>query len=268
MKHSGGYQKRACRAWAQAWCVAGGLACGMTAWAADEADQCPVTRPDAPHHAVWARFDQELRAALAARDAAALALLVRFPLEVRRDGGRVRIEDPVAWQQAFDALWTPARVQAVLQTRWPSQNCGSDALGYADGQVWAELDAEAGVAEPRIVALRLDAPGVRAGPQFVCRTPKYRVLVDQIGSARYRYRSWNQPHSLSVAPDLTLEAGPVAIGVSGTGACAAQSWTFRSGPVVYELTERGCTDRSVPAWVRGMLSVNVQGREVASAWCE
>lgn len=248
--------------------MAGGLASGAGAWAADAAGSCPVTRSDAPHHAAWQRFDQELRVALAARDAAALALLVRFPLEVRRDGGRVRIEDPVAWQQAFDVLWTPARVQAVLQTRWPSQNCRGEALGYADGQVWAELDAGAGAAEPRIVALQLDSSGVGAGPQFVCRTPKYRVLVEQIGSARYRYRSWNQPHSLSAAPDLTLEAGPAALDFSGTGACATQGWTFRSGQVVYELTERGCTDSSVPAWVRGMLSVSVQGREVASAWCE
>lgn len=63
-----------------------------------------------PGEAAFLAFDRELRSALSSADAAALALLVKFPLRVNfPDGARISLHDPATVQLRFQEVFQPGQ---------------------------------------------------------------------------------------------------------------------------------------------------------------
>jgi hypothetical protein len=257
--------------------VAGGVSAVR---AADLGDGAPSAARAAPagdaaaaKEESWSepKFDPfwlELRSALAQHDAAAMALLVEFPLQLRYpDGSSISLDNARALERHFDDAFPPDVRQAVGRDAGAGiVRLGTDA-GIANGTVWASVVGSDKARRYRVTEVNL-GPGQpappRGGLQAVCETSRHRVVIDAVAGGKMRYRVWNKPHFPPAAPDLEVAAGTVTS--EGTGACAHDIWTFVSGDATYTLTELRCGGE-MPEDAKAELEVALHGQAARSWWC-
>lgn len=220
------------------------------------------------YQAALESFDVELKAALAARDAGALALLVKLPLRLNHpDGSVTSLANPRALQVGLDAAFPP-EVREKIQATTGGDLIRRDMVGYEDGVIWVEdLSGEEEPPRFRVAVVNLPGPdGDRAARvlAFVCDTGKHRVIVEANAEGKARYRSWNAPRSPLGKPDLVLEGSG---GAEGTSGCAHFVWTFRADKrTEITVAELGCGEEEPPAGAHGELVVTI-GDDVKSSWC-
>lgn len=222
----------------------------------------PDDDPEEPGAALSA-FDGELKAALAAKDPGALALLVQFPLRCNHpDGSVTSIDNPRALQVHFDEVFT-TRVRDAIRDTEVGDLIRRDMLGYGGGSVWVAEEGQP--ARYRVAVVNLPGEDPPAGRRlaFVCDTGKHRVIVEDEGGGKARYRAWNVPRSPLEKPDLEATGSG---GVEGTGGCARFVWTFRPGKAEIVVGEVGCVEEEPPDGVRGELVVTTGGK-TTSSWC-
>lgn len=223
------------------------------------------------------RFDSALNTALRAQDAAALALLVRFPLRVNQaNGGRISLDNAAALQSQFEQVFSPSVRAAVTRQKPESLFCKADGgVMYGDGEVWADrvdvgaarqfrvttVNVPAGAAASKAPAAA--AAAAEAKPLLACSTDKVHVVIDGRDNAAPRYRSWNKPHAPPDAPALELVGKADG---EGTGSCFHRIWRFCSGNVEYVLSEPGCGPNT-PKGARAELEVLTAGQSRLRSWC-
>lgn len=96
-----------------------------------------------------------------------------------------------------------------------------------------------------------------------CITSKHKVIVEDIGRQKLRYRSWDAGKIETSTPDLQLENGDLLN--DGHGICAYSIYRFRRGKYVYEVSSLGCTDGSEPRGSKGKLTVR-RGEQIKGEW--
>ncbi|MDE3166961.1 MAG: hypothetical protein KGN36_14235 [Acidobacteriota bacterium] len=226
-------------------------------------DGCDLAVVGAKDTAGFLAFDRELRAAVTARDPAATALLVEFPLRVNTGHGSYSLNDPAMLQARFAEVFSPSVRRAIVEQKAGEVFCNSTGVMYGSGLVWAGI-ARQGYAI-QVINLPADASRETAGREvaFVCRTERHRVVIDVTAAGVPRYRSWNRPHAPTDPPDLEIAAGKRDY--EGTGPCAAAIWTFHAAATTYSLEEAGCAP--APKGATAQLTVSTGGKTLAEWWC-
>ena len=222
-------------------------------------------------------FDAELRDALKSRDVAALALLINFPLKVGSpDGTSISINDATTLQYRFDQAFPQAVREAVLDQDPSEFFCKEDWLMYSSRHAAVDVEqVDVGSAkEFRVSSISLMDAGTGKLPagahriEFICHTPKYRILVDSVGGDKARYRAWIKPHPISGKPDMEIGTG--TSDVEGSGMCGRDVWTFKNGKAQYEVAELGCTDGSEPKGSVGSVAISTTDdpdHPMETLWC-
>ncbi len=235
-------------------------------------DGCDLAVLGVADTAEFLRFDRALKTALDAQDAAALALLVRFPLRVNHaDGGRISLDNVAALQSHFAQAFDPAVRSAVTRQESESLFCKADGgVMYGDGEVWVDrVDVGRG-RQFRVTPVNVPAGAAAKAraetapkPRVACSTDQHRVVIDGRDDAAPRYRSWNRPHAPPDPPALDLVGKADG---EGSGSCFHRIWRFRNGDTEYVLSEPGCSP-DTPKGARAELEVLVAGRSRLRSWC-
>jgi len=214
-------------------------------------------------------FDAALRDALRNGDPTALAVLVKFPLNVYSPGeGSFSINDPSTLQLRYDEIIPQSLRDAVLKQEPSELYCHDVGADYYDKHAQVHIDqvSVGSAKEFRLVGVDLldgkstEPPKTTWGVDFICHTPKYRIVVDSTSgkpdgsSSTFRYRAWVKPHGATDKPDMELVGGTDDGG--GTGVCYASAWTFRNGKIQYAVSRLGCTDGSEPKGAEGRVDIS------------
>lgn len=233
-------------------------------------DGCDLSVLGAKDKDSFLHFDGALRSALAKQDAAALALLVEFPLTLNYgDGAHVSLNDAATLQIRFAEAFPPALRSAVLAQKSEALFCKYDGLMYGNGELWANLVGEGKAPQFRITAVNLPDVTARSPKpaetkvQLACSTDKFHIVIDGKDDAP-RYRSWNTPHAPPDAPALELVGQGDG---EGSGVCFHRIWRFRNSNVGYVLSQPGCSEGSVPDKAKAQLEVRIGNRPPLTSWC-
>ncbi|MBI2570795.1 MAG: hypothetical protein HYV63_27655 [Candidatus Schekmanbacteria bacterium] len=224
------------------------------------------------------RFDRELRGAFARHDAAAMALLVKFPLRINHpDFSITSLENPRALENGFDQAFPPELRERVLKSTRDNLT-NYEEMPFANGLLWAYPTGPGETGFWRIQKVNLPRPEADPkkpaplGLEFTCETEKQRIVVESnshsaaVVRPRIRYRAWDKPRFLPDVPDMDVSGGEWDI--RGTGRCSDQVFSFVKGDTKYELSELGCTSaEDMPRDVTGYLDVSVGDNEASRAWC-
>jgi hypothetical protein len=207
-------------------------------------------------------FDADLRAALKKGDAAAVSLLVEYPLSVHEaPGSGFSISDPGALVRHYHEAFPDRVIKAVTER---DLFCIHGNILYGNGEVQVH------VMKSGFGVVNVESPNAaktsQFAPAFVCRTEKHNVLIEQGPEQRMRYRSWNAGHSVLAKPDLEIAIGKGE--VQGTWPCAHSEWTFKNANATYTVSELGCFPDSnqPPDRARGQLSVEIEGQKDKTWW--
>jgi len=219
-------------------------------------------------------FDASLRAALKSGDPAALSLLLKFPLGLRdADGSSTSVADAATLQLKFDTAFPPLARNAVLSLKPSDLWCNYVQAFYSDNHAQVDIDlVDVGIEkEFRITGIDILETKSKASSkadhqvQFICHTPKYRILIDATDGGKMRYRAWAKPRAFPDKPDMQIDTGIVR--GEGSDVCAHDIWTFKNGKTQYEVSELGCTDGSEPKNAIGSVDITIGEKPVETLWC-
>ena len=103
---------------------------------------------------------------------------------------------------------------------------------------------------------------------FKCNTERHIVLVTQIDTNTYNYKSWNKPNEMSTEPNMNLTQANV-MSIEGTGECRYVIYKFSNSKVVYEVRNgTGCYGEIVPPEnAIGSLNVFINDELKSNYWC-
>lgn len=234
-------------------------------------DGCDLSVLGVQNDTEFMHFDNALREAVTAKNAAALAKLAQFPLRL----GGSSVNSAATLQGRLAGAW-PALQKAVNAKQPGELFCNAEGVMYGDGEIWANPGD--GVAAPfRITSMNL--PEARAAAsarttaaairpdgkvQLACDTDHFNIAIDEQANDTSRYRSWNKPHAAPDAPSIELVG---KADFEGTGSCAHRVWDFRNGNTDYILSEPGCGDGSTPKKAKAQLEVLIGGKSQLKSWC-
>ncbi len=175
-------------------------------------DSCDLSIFGVKDKSEFLRFDNTLRSALSRRDAAALALVVKFPLRLNHsDGSSISLNDAATLQLRFAEAF-PASLRGIVLAQKPDALfCRSDGVMYGNGELWVGLGEAGESPQFRVSAINLPGPArqatakpAEAKVQLACSTDKFHIVVDRGPDRASRYRSWNKPHAPPDKPALEL----------------------------------------------------------------
>lgn len=231
-------------------------------------DPCNAMPEGAQHYFGFNQFDSELRQALKAHDATALAFLVQFPLRINSSKGTILLGDAEALRTRFDDIFSQGTIQSILETDADaaSLGCNAEGIGYGRGDIWVNAT------ERGYSIWTVNPESARPGNErkaglvdYVCQTDSYRIVIDE-PSGELRYRSWNRPHAITASPDLQVTQGKQTFG--GTNVCAVPVYTFHNGTTTYRIgAGLGCFEKEPPKGATGDLEVATHGKIVLQTWC-
>lgn len=127
--------------------------------AADKAVDDAIDNALGDHARYRAVFD-ELQRAVAAKDAAAVAALVDYPLQTTVDGKKARIKDAAAFVAQYDKIVTPAIADAIVEQKYSELFVNYKGVMFGSGQVWLNgicKDNACKQAEVKVVAIQSEA---------------------------------------------------------------------------------------------------------------
>lgn len=219
-------------------------------------------------------FDTSLRAALKANDAEAMALLVSFPFNLKHsaDGDSIAINDATTLHARFHEIFSEDVRNVVLSQKPSDVWCMYSGANYSDGTAQITIDQvdvgelkEFRVTDITIMGVTPRTSATRSQVQFICHTSKHRILIDEAGDQKLRYRAWIKPHSLLDRPDMEIDTG--VEDTEGSDVCAYSIWTFKKGNTQYQVSELGCSDGSEPKGSIGSVDISIGDKPVDTLWC-
>ena len=110
-------------------------AASATSAPGDEAVNAAIDRVLGDHAAYQALFTQ-LQQAVAAKDAAGVAVLVDYPFTTTLDGKRSTLKDAAAFTAQYDRIVTPAIADAIAQQKYADLMVSARGVMLGSGQVW------------------------------------------------------------------------------------------------------------------------------------
>lgn len=87
-------------------------------------------------HAPYRAAIDALQSAVAKSDAAAVARLVHYPIDVTIDGSRTRIEDEQTFVAQYRRFMTPAIARAIVDTRYADVLVNYRGVMLGSGEAW------------------------------------------------------------------------------------------------------------------------------------
>jgi hypothetical protein len=186
--------------------------------------------------------------------------------------GSISINNPQALQERFDEIFPEYVKTAVLRTVRSDVGCSFAGVIYGNGEIWVDPDVADGVLEYWIDSVNLSPKSLNSTTlvhrllDFVCDTPKHRILIDSDKQIQYRYRAWNKPKAISEPPDMEIDAGKLEM--LGTGPCLHTEWKFTKGKTTFTVSELGCTNGSEPTGTHGFLTVEIDGAMKQELFCK
>ncbi len=231
-------------------------------------NDAPATAATVDEAALYARFERELKRALADGDPVATALLVSYPLRVNgADGSRIDIGNAAALQAHFDLAFTPSVRESIaaIQPGGAPEPLGERHI-MADGTLWLDRIDHGNGPRYRVAIVNATREESAAAPYprlaYACATVKHRIVVEQTGIEDYRYRSWNLPNFPPDAPSLQLNGTSDA---EGTGECRHAIYAFERGDTRVDVSEPGCDEND---WPEGRVTVRIKGKPAGDWACE
>lgn len=106
-------------------------------------------------------FDR-LQAAVAAHDRAAVAALVRYPIEVGRGRTRATVAAPAEFVARYDRIITPAIAAVIAQQQWDTLFVNAQGVMLGDGQVWLAATC----ADKACTAMQVRVATIQDGPHI------------------------------------------------------------------------------------------------------
>jgi hypothetical protein len=108
-------------------------------------------------HATYRKVIENLQKAVAAKDAAAVAALVRYPISVDIAGKKTVIEDAAAFVEDYETFMTPDIARAIIETRYADVFVNSKGVMLGRGEAWINGICRDGACERvdvKVVALQ------------------------------------------------------------------------------------------------------------------
>ncbi len=87
-------------------------------------------------HATYRKVIEDLQKAVAAKDAAAVAALVRYPISVDIAGSKTVLKDAAAFVEDYDTFMTPDIARAIIETRYADVFVNSKGVMLGRGEAW------------------------------------------------------------------------------------------------------------------------------------
>lgn len=113
-------------------------------------------------HAPFREVFDRLRQAVAAHDGAAVAALVRFPIEVTAGRARVPVATPAEFVAQYDRIVTPAIAAVIAQQDWDALFVNAQGVMLGDGQVWLAGEC----ADKACSAMQVRVVTIQGGPHI------------------------------------------------------------------------------------------------------
>jgi hypothetical protein len=113
-------------------------------------------------HAQFREVFDRLQAAVAAHDGAAVAALVRFPIEVNFGRARVPVATPAEFIAQYDRIVTPAIAAVIAQQAWDALFVNAQGVMLGDGQVWLAGEC----ADKSCTAMQVRVSTIQDGPRI------------------------------------------------------------------------------------------------------
>jgi hypothetical protein len=113
-------------------------------------------------HAPFRDAFDRLQQAVAAHDGAAVAALVRFPLEATAGRARVAVATPAEFVAQYDRIVTPAIAAVIARQAWDALFVNAHGVMLGDGQVWLAgecADKACSAMQVRVVTIQ-DGPHI------------------------------------------------------------------------------------------------------------
>ncbi|TMP75782.1 hypothetical protein [Pseudoalteromonas sp. S1608] len=198
--------------------------------------------------------------AFKADDRAAIAALIRYPLQRRNPLPAIKNEAELIerFDEVFDDKLAAVIASSNINTDW--DNVGWRGIMLNNGVMWVDTDGKVLAVNTQNSTEQAHAEKLIAQnkqslhssiktfqkPILDWKTSKYRVRVDDLGDGNFRYASWSIDKSPSDKPDLVLINGDITFEGSGGN----HHYTFKNGRYSYvlQVTVIGC-DTSPPGWL-------------------
>ncbi len=234
-------------------------------------DACDLNDMQLGDKAEFLRFDSALKQASSRGDAAALALLVDFPLRVNAGHGSVlQLANRAALEAHFQAVFSNKITQAIAAQKPEQVWCnGEGQMMYGDGALWIRSVKVGARTELRVATINAEvAPSAAAttqsAPAWVCNAEHLRAVVDDDANGNARYRVWNKPHAPPNKADLELEG---QADLDGHGTCATRVWHFHNGTTQYTASApRACSADNATA--HASIEIVIDGKPAITLRCD
>lgn len=198
--------------------------------------------------------------AFKADDRAAIAALIRYPLQRRNPLPAIKNEAKLIerFDEVFDDKLAAVIASSNINTDW--DKVGWRGIMLNNGVMWVDTDGKVIAVNTQNATEQAHAEKLIAQnkqslhssiktfqkPILDWDTAKYRVRVDDLGDGNFRYASWSIDKSPSDKPDIVLINGDITFEGSGGN----HHYTFKNGRYSYvlQVTVIGC-DTSPPGWL-------------------
>ncbi len=239
---------------------------------ADDFDQsCSYAEYGGEDQGALARFDDELRQALTTGHHLQLLPLIDFPLRLNfANRGTIQIADAQALMSFYPMIF-PAELKAkILNYKRAEIGCLPQGVMYGPGELWLRpIALENNQLTYRLMAInevndesKLDSEADEV--KMICETSYHRIVIDEQQNTP-RYRAWNKPRSLTLAPDLEIKQG--LSDYEGTGPCTSSIWNFTSGSTSLQMSEISPCSAEDSTRARGNLEIFIQGKSAQTLIC-
>ena len=109
------------------------------------------------NHAKYESLIASFQAAVATKNAAAVAALVAYPFTARIDGKAVKIADAAAFVARYDAIVTPGIAEVIARQKYADLFVNYKGVMFGNGEAWINgicNDTACADAEARVVAIQ------------------------------------------------------------------------------------------------------------------
>lgn len=87
-------------------------------------------------HTRYRTVIEQFQKAVAAKDAAAVAMLVQYPFVATIDGKKVTVKDPAGFVSRYDKIVTPPIADAIVKQKYADLFVNYKGVMFGDGQAW------------------------------------------------------------------------------------------------------------------------------------
>jgi len=177
-------------------------------------------------------------------DRSLIASLITYPLKRKRPIPAIKDENELIkrFDQIFDAHIISLIGSSSYQRNW--HQIGWRGISFSNGKVWINEDGKIrSISYESLTELKLrqtiierDKASIHESiksfdqPILIWETEKFRIRIDKLENASYRYASWSIEKQMNEKPDLIINEG--ALTFDGNG--GNRQYVFKNGKYIYK----------------------------------